>query len=83
MSKPILAGIIAGFSLLGLAVAQAAMNPENADAAYKGQASAIDPASAQVVHSPGAPDLNAAESASSRLDEGSSSRGQGGSARAA
>ncbi|HAW22175.1 MAG TPA: nitrite reductase, partial [Pseudomonas sp.] len=61
MSKPILAGIIAGFSLLGLAVAQAAMNPENADAAYKGQASAIDPASAQVVHSPGAPDLNAAE----------------------
>ena len=61
MSKPILAGIIAGFSLLGLAVAQAAMNSENADAAYKGQASAIDPASAQVVHSPGAPDLNAAE----------------------
>ena len=61
MSKPILAGFIAGFSMLGLAVAQAAMNPENADAAYKGQASAIDPASAQVVHSPGAPDLNAAE----------------------
>lgn len=61
MSKPILAGIVAGLSLLGLAVAQAAANPEAADAAYKGQASAIDPASAQVVHSPGAPDLSAAE----------------------
>ncbi len=61
MSKPLLAGFIAGFSLLGLAVAQAAVNPENADAAYKGQASAIDPASAQVVHTPGAPDLSAAE----------------------
>ncbi|KJH80155.1 nitrite reductase [Pseudomonas sp. KSR10] len=61
MSKPILAGLVAGLSLLGLAVAQAAVNPENADAAYKGQASAVDPASAQVVHSPGAPDLNAAE----------------------
>jgi nitrite reductase (NO-forming)/hydroxylamine reductase len=61
MSKPILAGILAGFSMLGLAVAQAATNPEAAAAAYKGQASAIDPASAQVVHSPGAPDLNAAE----------------------
>ncbi|MCQ4260829.1 nitrite reductase [Stutzerimonas stutzeri] len=61
MSKPLLAGIIAGFSLLGLAVAQAAVNPENADAAYKGQASAVDPSSAQVVHSPGAPDLSAAE----------------------
>ena len=61
MSKPILAGIVAGLSLLGLAVAQAAANPEAADAAYKGQASAIDPASAQVVHSPGAPDLSATE----------------------
>ena len=61
MSKPVLAGFIAGFSLLGLAVAQAATNPESADAAYKGRASSIDPASAQVVHSPGAPDLSAAE----------------------
>ena len=61
MSKPVLAGFIAGFSLLGLAVAQAAINPESADAAYKGRASSIDPSSAQVVHSPGAPDLSAAE----------------------
>ena len=61
MSKPLLAGFIAGFSMLGLAVAQAAANPEVAEAAYKGQASAVDPASAQVVHSPGAPDLTSAE----------------------
>ncbi len=61
MSKPLLAGFIAGFSMLGLAVAQAAANPETAEAAYKGQASAVDPASAQVVHSPGAPDLTSAE----------------------
>ena len=61
MSKPLLAGFIAGFSMLGLAVAQAAANPETADAAYRGQASAIDPSSAQVVHSPGAPDLSTAE----------------------
>ncbi|TLX57596.1 nitrite reductase [Stutzerimonas nosocomialis] len=61
MSKPLLAGIIASFSLLGLAVAQAAVNAENADAAYKGQASTINPGSAQVVHTPGAPDLSSAE----------------------
>ncbi|RRV14514.1 nitrite reductase [Stutzerimonas xanthomarina] len=61
MSKPLLAGFIAGFSMLGLAVAQAAANPETAEAAYKGQASAVDPASAQVVRSPGAPDLSAGE----------------------
>ena len=61
MSKPLLAGVIAGLSLLGLAVAQAAVNPESADAAYKARASTIDPSSALVVHSPGAPDLSAAE----------------------
>ena len=47
MSKHLLAGVLAGFSLLGLAVAQAAVNAENADAALKGEASVIDPASAQ------------------------------------
>jgi len=61
MSKKLLAGVFAGFSLLGLAVAQAAVNAENANAALKGEASTIDPASAQVVHTPGAPDLSAAE----------------------
>lgn len=61
MSKHLLAGVLAGFSLLGLAVAQAAVNAENADAALKGEASAIDPASAQVLHTPGAPDLSTAE----------------------
>ena len=61
VGKPLLASMIAGISLLGLAVAQASINPESADAAYKGRASAIDPASAQVVHTPGAPDLTEAE----------------------
>lgn len=62
MSKPLLAGVIAGLSMLALGIAQAQDNPEEkAEAAYKGQASAIDPASAQVVHSPGAPDLSSAE----------------------
>jgi len=36
-------------------------NPENAAAAYQGEASAIDPALAKVVRSPGAPDLTEAE----------------------
>lgn len=61
VGKPLLAGLIASVSLLGMAIAQAATNPEAADAAYKGNASAIDPASAQVVHTPGAPDLTSAE----------------------
>nr|MBF0681186.1 c-type cytochrome [Pseudomonas sp.] len=61
VGKPLLASMIAGISLLGLAVAQAATNPESADAAYKGRASAVDPASAQVMRSPGAPDLTEAE----------------------
>ncbi|MFP5339365.1 MAG: c-type cytochrome, partial [Gammaproteobacteria bacterium] len=62
MKKPLLAGFVAGFSLLALGIAQAQNNPEDkAEAAYKGQASAVDPASAQVVHSPGAPDLTSAE----------------------
>lgn len=61
MSKPLLAGFVAGFSLLAMGIAQAQTNPETAEAAYKGQASAVDPSSAQVVHSPGAPDLTTAE----------------------
>ncbi|TVT70434.1 MAG: c-type cytochrome [Pseudomonas sp.] len=62
MRKPLLAGFVAGFSLLALGIAQAQDKPEEkAEAAYKSQASAVDPASAQVVHSPGAPDLTAAE----------------------
>ncbi len=36
-------------------------NPENAAAAYQGEASTIDPASLKVVRSPGAPDLTEAE----------------------
>ncbi len=59
--KPLITGFIAGLSLLGLAVAQATTNPESANAAYSGQASVIDPASAQVVRTPGAPDLSEAE----------------------
>ncbi|PAU66147.1 nitrite reductase [Pseudomonas sp. PIC25] len=61
VGKPFAATLVATLSLLGLAVAQAATNLENADAAQRGQASAIDPASAQVVHTPGAPDLSEAE----------------------
>ncbi|WP_338055936.1 nitrite reductase [Thalassolituus pacificus] len=45
---------------LSLAV-HAVPNPENAASAYQGEASAIDPASAKVVRSPGAPDLTEAE----------------------
>jgi nitrite reductase (NO-forming)/hydroxylamine reductase len=51
---------VAVFSLLALAVAQAA-TPEEPVAAYQGTASTVDPASAQVVHSPGAPDLSEEE----------------------
>ena len=61
MSKLILAGVIASFSLLGLAVAEEGGHPNKFEGAYKAQASAIDPASAEVVHSPGAPDLSKAE----------------------
>lgn len=62
MRKPLLAGLVAGFSLLALGVAQAQDTAEDkAQAAYKGQASTVDPASAQVVRSPGAPDLSAGE----------------------
>ena len=43
-----------------LAVA-AAPNPENANAAYQGEASTVDPSSLRVVRSEGAPDLTEAE----------------------
>ena len=45
---------------LSLAV-HAVPNPENAASAYQSEASTIDPASAKVVRSPGAPDLTEAE----------------------
>lgn len=61
MSKLILAGVIASFSLLGLAVADETGHPNKFEGAYKARGSAIDPASAEVVHSPGAPDLSKAE----------------------
>ncbi|WP_430461100.1 cytochrome D1 domain-containing protein [Thalassolituus sp. LLYu03] len=48
-----------------LAVA-AAPNPENANAAYQGEASAVDPASLRVVHSEGAPDLTEDEFAQAK-----------------
>ncbi|MGV8842599.1 MAG: cytochrome D1 domain-containing protein [Pseudomonas sp.] len=51
---------VAVFSLLALAVAQAT-TPEEPAAAYQGTGSAVDPASAQTVRSPGAPDLSEVE----------------------
>lgn len=61
MSKPLLAGFMAGFSMLGLAIAEAVVDSAAAEAAFKGETSAVDPSSAEVVHSPGAPDLTTAE----------------------
>lgn len=46
---------------LSLAVSAATPNPENAAAAYQGEASAVDPGSVRVVRSPGAPDLTEEE----------------------
>src|SRR5690554_3117260 len=52
-------------SVLALTVTAAAFaqtsNPEQAAAAYQGEASAIDPTLARVVHTPGAPDLTEAD----------------------
>ena len=60
--KPLVTGFVTALSLLGLAVAHAkTTTPESPDAAYVSQASAVDPSSAQVVRSPGAPDLTATE----------------------
>lgn len=42
-------------------MAQAVPDPESAASAYRGEASEIDPASARVVRSPGAPDLTEAQ----------------------
>ena len=61
MIKPLTAAL----SVLALTVTAAAFaqtsNPEKAAAAYQGEASAIDPALARVVRTPGAPDLSEAE----------------------
>ena len=61
MTRPLTAAI----SILALTVTAAAFaqgsDPEKAAAAYQGEASAIDPAMARVVHTPGAPDLSEAD----------------------
>lgn len=61
--KPLLAGIVAAMSmsLLSFSIAHAAANPEEAEAAYKGAASTVDPASAKTVRTAGAPDLTDSE----------------------
>ncbi len=58
--KTLVASLAATVSLLAFSVAQAG-NPEQASAAYHKEASAVDPASAQTVRTPGAPDLTEAE----------------------
>lgn len=61
MTKPLTAAI----SVLALTITAAAFaqgsDPEKAAAAYQGEASAVDPALARVVHTPGAPDLSEAD----------------------
>ena len=61
--KPLLAGIVAAMSmsLLSFSIAHAAANPEEAEAAYKGAASAVDPASVKTIRTAGAPDLSDTE----------------------
>ena len=61
--KPLLAGIVAAMSmsLLSMSIAHAAANPEEAEAAYKGAASAVDPASIKTIRTAGAPDLSDSE----------------------
>ncbi len=61
--KPLLAGIVAAMSmsLLSFSIAHAAANPEEAEAAYKGAASAVDPASIKTIRTAGAPDLSDSE----------------------
>ena len=61
MTKPLTAVI----SVLALTITAAAFaqgsDPEKAAAAYQGEASAVDPSLARVVHTPGAPDLSEAD----------------------
>ncbi|EZQ19309.1 nitrite reductase [Pseudomonas sp. G11-1] len=61
MTKPLTTAI----SVLALTITAAAFaqgsDPEKAAAAYQGEASAVDPALARVVHTPGAPDLSEAD----------------------
>lgn len=61
--KPLLAGIVAAMSmsLLSFSIAHAAANPEEAEAAYKGAASTVDPASIKTIRTAGAPDLSDSE----------------------
>ena len=61
--KPLLAGIVAAMSmsLLSFSIAHAAANPEEAEAAYKGAASTVDPASIKTIRTVGAPDLSDSE----------------------
>lgn len=61
LGKLLLTTIIAGYSTFALSATEGGMNPEEGNAAYQGQASAIDPGSAEVVISPGAPQLTKAE----------------------
>ena len=61
--KPLLAGIVAAMSmsLLSFSIAHAVTNPEEAEAAYKGAASTVDPAKIKTIRTAGAPDLSDAE----------------------
>ena len=63
--KPILAGFVAAMSmsLLSLSIAHAATELEEveAEAAYKGAASTVDPAKIKTIRTAGAPDLSDAE----------------------
>lgn len=63
--KPILAGLVAAMSmsLLSLSIAHAATELEEveAEAAYKGAASTVDPAKVKTIRTAGAPDLSDAE----------------------
>ena len=63
--KPILAGLVAAMSmsLLSLSIAHAATGLEEveAEAAYKGAASTVDPAKVKTIRTAGAPDLSDAE----------------------
>ena len=58
--KTLLVSLISALSL-SVPGLQAAANPENANAAYQGEASAVDPGAASIVRSPGAPDLTEEE----------------------
>lgn len=56
--KPLLFGILVIMAFSGLSLAQTTVEQKDPAAAYQGEASTIDPASAEVQRSPGAPDLS-------------------------